>query len=76
MPNAILQANAQNQNNKKPGFWVIVFAVLAAAVGVQNKKNLERDFNQSSPIPFIVAGLIFTILFVVSLITIVSFVIV
>lgn len=49
-------------------------SVLAAALGVQSKKNLEDDFQQSSPFPFIVAGIVFTVLFVLTLILIVKWV--
>ncbi len=47
---------------------------MAAAFGVQSKRNLEQDFQQSSPLPFIAAGVIFTVLFVFSLIFIVNIV--
>ncbi len=58
----------------KLGFMEIVLSVFAAALGVQNSKNQERDFKNGSPVAFIVAGLIFTIIFVVTIVTIVSFV--
>ena len=68
-------ANAAGSESTKPQFLTILITVLAAAVGVQNKKNLERDFSQSSPLPFIVAGVLFTVFFVVALITLVSFIV-
>ena len=49
-------------------------SVLAAAIGVQNQKNKERDFEHGNPVVFIFAGLIFTVLFVLSLIGIVMLV--
>jgi len=36
----------------------------AAAFGVQSKKNLERDFKHTKPSVFILAGIIFVILFI------------
>ncbi len=51
-----------------------MLSVLAAAVGVQNKRNLEKDFDQSSPYPYIVAGVVFTAAFVLTLILIVKMV--
>lgn len=64
-----------SSGHKKPRFLTIMLSVLAAAVGVQKRQNLEEDFASSSPLPYIVAGVIFTILFVVTLIVVVSMVI-
>jgi len=54
-----------------PSFWQVVLSVLAAAIGVQNSKNRERDFTKGNPLVFIAAGLIFTVLFVLTLVGIV-----
>lgn len=56
----------------KTNILSLSLSVLAAAFGVQSKRNLERDFSQASPIPFILAGVIFTVIFVVTLIYIVN----
>lgn len=55
-------------------FFSVVMSTLAAAIGVQSKANKERDFKHGSAGPFIVAGLIFTALFVGTLVLIVRFV--
>ncbi|PCK03487.1 MAG: hypothetical protein COA42_20760 [Alteromonadaceae bacterium] len=55
---------------QKIGFGSILLSTLAAAVGVQNKKALEKDFSNSSPIPFIVAGILFTAVFMGTIIVI------
>jgi hypothetical protein len=47
-------------------------SVLAAFIGVQSDKNRQIDFEQGSLTAYIVAGLIFTVLFVSALIFIVS----
>ena len=60
------------QESREPGFWEIVMSVLAAALGVQTSKNRERDFSKGNPLVFIAAGLIFTILFVLTLIGVVN----
>ena len=39
-----------------------------AAFGVQSKANMEADFKQQSPLPFIIAGVVFTALFVLVMI--------
>jgi hypothetical protein len=59
---------------KRPGFFAIVLSTLAAAIGVQSNKNRERDFSQSGPLPFIAAGIIFTVLFILTVITVVNLV--
>ena len=55
-------------------FWTIVVSTLGAAIGVQSKANKERDFASGRVAPFIVAGLIFTGLFVVTLVAVVQLV--
>lgn len=52
----------------------VVRSVLAAAFGVQSNRNKERDFNQGNYRHFIVAGLVFTVLFVLTLVMVVQFV--
>jgi len=66
--------NEQNEKDKseKVGFFTVVLSAMLAALGVQNRKNLERDFAHSSPFPFIVAGVVFTFLFVVGMIFLVK----
>ncbi len=60
--------------DSKPRFLSIVLSTLAAAIGVQKKSKLEQDFSQSSPLPFIIAGLVFTVLFISILALIVHFI--
>lgn len=45
------------------GFWSVVQSVGAAMIGVQSRKNRERDFTQGKPIHFIVGGVLGTLLF-------------
>jgi hypothetical protein len=52
-------------------FWQIVGSTIAAAIGVQKKSNKERDFSRGRPLPFILAGIIFTALFVLAVIAVV-----
>ncbi|MGD8177310.1 DUF2970 domain-containing protein [Marinimicrobium sp. ARAG 43.8] len=58
----------------KPGFFQIVLSTLAAAFGVQSNRNRERDFSHGSIFPYIAAGVIFTVLFVVAVIFLVRLV--
>ncbi|MDP5052789.1 MAG: DUF2970 domain-containing protein [Congregibacter sp.] len=52
----------------------LVTSVLAAGLGVQSSKNRERDFKQGRAGTFVIAGLIFTALFIGTVYTIVSMV--
>ncbi len=63
--------NRDDDNLPEPSFWEVVMSVLAAAIGVQNAKNRERDFTRGNPVVFIVAGLIFTALFVLTIVGVV-----
>ena len=50
----------------------VVQSTLAAAIGVQSKKNRERDFEEENAGTFIVAGILFTVLFVATIVVVVS----
>ncbi|WP_133405543.1 DUF2970 domain-containing protein [Parashewanella tropica] len=56
-------------------FWQVLTSTLAAFFGVQSDKNRQRDFQMSSPVPFIVMGIVLAALLVLTLILIVRFVI-
>lgn len=60
-----------SKDDNPPGFIAAMFSVMAAALGVQNSKNRERDFTQGNPLVFIAAGLLFTVLFVSTLVGVV-----
>lgn len=50
----------------------IIGSTLWAAVGVQRSKNRERDFKSGKMLPFIIAGIIFTLVFIGTVLTIVN----
>jgi hypothetical protein len=56
---------SMSSQSKKPSFWKIVLSTMAAAFGVQTKKNLEEDFKHGSLYVYMAAGIIFTTLFIV-----------
>jgi len=62
------------EDEKKPNFWQIVFSTLAAFFGVQSNKNRERDFKYGNIYVYIVSGLIFTIIFIFTVISVVKLV--
>lgn len=45
-------------------FWQIAGSAAAAAFGVQSRANRERDFTRGKPLHFIIAGIVFTAVFV------------
>jgi len=65
--------NTSSEGKQKLSILHILTSVLAAAVGVQSKKNQEKDFNGKGSIYiYIAAGIIFTALFVITIVTVVK----
>jgi len=56
----------------KPSITQVIKSVLSAAIGVQSDDNRQKDFTQGSFSTYIIAGLIFTVLFVSGLVFLVS----
>ncbi|WP_444930838.1 DUF2970 domain-containing protein [Microbulbifer sp. SSSA002] len=56
-----------NKKAKKPNVGQVVISTLAAAIGVQSNKNRERDFQSGSIMTYIIAGVVFTAIFVIGL---------
>ena len=75
MNNSDTEQQKREHHNPTPNWRQVIGSVMAAAFGVQSKQNRERDFEHGKPIIFIAAGIIFTVLFVVAMIAIVSTVI-
>lgn len=57
---------------KKPQFWQIVLSTIAAAFGVQTRRNQERDFEHGNLYTYIVSGILFTLIFIGGVIFLVS----
>lgn len=51
----------------------VVISVFRAWLGVQTEENRKRDFNSNDPTPFIVAGIIFTLIMIIGVIIAVKF---
>ncbi|MFL0809411.1 MAG: DUF2970 domain-containing protein [Agarilytica sp.] len=62
----------ERQEVRKISTLHLIATTLAAAIGVQKRENLEKDFQSSSPYPFIAAGIIFTFLFMTTIILVVK----
>ena len=56
----------------KPTITQVIKSVLAAFIGVQSEANRKEAFEHGSLSTYIVAGVIFTVLFVVTIIFLVS----
>ncbi|MGL4615586.1 MAG: DUF2970 domain-containing protein [Shewanella sp.] len=52
--------------------WQIFCSTLAAFFGVQSDNQRQRDFRNRSPLPYIIMGILFAVLLVLSLMWIVS----
>ena len=48
-------------------FLRAIRSVMSAMIGVQKKKNLQEDFSKKSAMPFIVAGILMTFVFIMTL---------
>lgn len=51
---------------RRPGTGAFnsIKSALSAAIGVQSSTNRERDFEQGSPLQFVIAGLVVTLMFI------------
>ncbi|MGM0569167.1 DUF2970 domain-containing protein [Marinobacter sp.] len=60
------QSRNENSSSRRkgPGVLKVLQSVLAGAFGVQSGKRHEEDFSSHSPVPYIVAGLLFTFGFI------------
>ncbi len=72
------EGKEDNRNEKpssgNPGVLKIMQSIIAGAFGVQSDKRRQEDFSSHSPLPYIIAGLLFTIGFVVTLVIVVKLV--
>ena len=69
------RTSSDRQTDSEEGdltLWQVICSVFAAGFGVQSKENKVRDFSRGKPLQFIVAGLFFTIAFLIALITLVN----
>ena len=69
------QRSPQDSPDKKGlSVWQVAASTVAAAFGVQSKANKDRDFSTGKPVHFIIAGIVFTALFVMAIIAVVNLV--
>ncbi len=56
----------------KLGLIDVIKSVIAAGIGIQSKKNRELDFEHGSLYQYLIVGLIATLLFIITIVFIVS----
>ncbi len=61
-------------NKREPTLWDVTKSVLAALLGVQSRKNYERDFTHGKPWQYIVVGLVGVAIFITIVVTVVRIV--
>jgi hypothetical protein len=52
--------------------WQTIKSVLSALIGVQSSENRERDFKKGNPVVFLIVGLIVTIVFLSTILSLVK----
>jgi hypothetical protein len=62
----------ETRRKTKPGLGAVVLSTLAAAIGVQSRQNQERDFQAGNIYHYVVAGVVFTVIFVATITVIVQ----
>lgn len=67
-------SDQEQTNSKEPSFGQVIFAVAASAFGVRRSKDSEKDFQTKSAKPFIIGGIIFTLVFMATVYTVVRLV--
>jgi hypothetical protein len=61
-----------SRQGSKPSLLQVVGSVLAAAFGVQSSTNRERDFASGSATAYIIAGVVFTAVFIFVLLAVIK----
>jgi hypothetical protein len=69
-----LEPKIQDPKETQTRLKNLLQSVLAAALGVQSNKNRERDFTEGNPGAFIIAGVLFTAVFVAGVLVVVQLV--
>lgn len=64
----------ETRSHSGTGFFNVIKSTFAAAIGIQSNTNRERDFTEGKASSFIIAGLVFVIIFILVMIGIVQLV--
>jgi uncharacterized membrane protein YidH (DUF202 family) len=60
---------------KKVTFLAALISIMAGAIGVQKRENMERDLNSSNPLIYMAAALLFLAIFIGSVVFVVAIVV-
>ena len=72
-PKSNASSHGEDPNQAPTVTWSqILRSSLAAGLGVQSSRNRQRDFADGSPRRFIVMGVVLTMLFIASLVTVIQ----
>ena len=74
MDNTPEQQNESGEAKQHYSFASLVKALFAGAIGVNSNKNREKDFQQGRLLHFVIGGIVFTLLFILTIAMIVGFV--
>jgi len=66
--------STEDDSNEGISFLQLVSSTLYAALGIQKHSNTKRDFAKGKPGQFVMAGILFTAIFVVVVIVVVNLV--
>jgi hypothetical protein len=67
--------SAENGDEKiQVTFWQLLLSTLSAFIGVQSNANRERDFKYGKVSHFIFIGLLFGLVFILTIVTVVKIV--
>jgi hypothetical protein len=69
-----MPGNSEDNKDKKISPFALMGSVVASAFGVQTSKNHERDFQHGKFHHFVIAGIVFAVLFVLAVAGIVKIV--
>ena len=61
----------EQTSKREPGLWDVAKSVLSALLGVQSRKNYERDFTHGKPWQYIVIGLAGVAIFIAIVVSVV-----
>lgn len=64
MTNPEKQTDNSNDTSKPLGFFSTLKSVLGAMIGVQSESQREKDFEKADPVKLILGGIIFTVVFI------------
>lgn len=59
--------NTTESPSTSPGFFSTLKSVLGAMIGVQSEAQREKDFEKADPVKLILGGIIFTVIFILTI---------